>query len=229
MALAIGDTHIGRYTKQMPDMRFFPLNQIVNELTSFGWNVQNIIGFPLFITPSINETLLHGQDENKSMYKYTGDLREGVIFLFIDGASQCLLETRFSNTGEKSTFFTNGSVEESDVQECNNYLEYSMKREVHEEFLGRITPNNYQSLGRCIAEAINVVFEVFVITAWEGNFPSHTWEDGERFGELSTAPLELVEDYSPYKTTKQIIKLVNNAIKSNRITPDEDAQITILA
>ena len=64
MALAIGDTHIGRYTKQMPDMRFFPLNQIVNELTSFGWNVQNIIGFPLFITPSINETLLHGQDEN---------------------------------------------------------------------------------------------------------------------------------------------------------------------
>lgn len=145
------------------------------------------------------------------MHTYRNNLREGVVFLFVDDSERVLIETRPDSKGEyKESFFPNGSVEVRDKLEGGNaYQETAMLREVTEEFAGQVTPIAFQKLGSVEAKEICVVFDVFLIKQWAGRFPDWSVEDGKPFGKLTWMPLNSVCERVPYDSAKQIIEMLN--------------------
>jgi 8-oxo-dGTP pyrophosphatase MutT (NUDIX family) len=147
------------------------------------------------------------------MYTYRNNLREGVVFLFVDRAERVLIETRPNANGQYTdSFFPNGSVEVKDkAAGGERYLQAALLREIAEEFGNKVTPLEFWRLGSVEVPEIAVIFDVFVIREWTGEFPEWTIEDGERFGKLSWVSLSVIEKCIPYESATRIVKMLTES------------------
>ncbi|MGM0495682.1 MAG: hypothetical protein ACQERX_03360, partial [Bacillota bacterium] len=109
---------------------------------------------------------------NSNKNEYT----EGVVFCFYK-ENKVLLEDRGKGF-DVEAFYPNGTIETKDKQNSNNYILNALYREVSEEFDGKIDILDKTYLGELIVPEINVLFYIFVITKWKGNFPEVIREKG---------------------------------------------------
>jgi 8-oxo-dGTP pyrophosphatase MutT (NUDIX family) len=135
-------------------------------------------------------------------YSYVNGHREGVVFLFYrDG--RILIEHRPAGQAEE-VFFTNGSIEDIDHTLGRDYREVALLREINEELQGKVEPLKYHYLGDILAESINVLFYIYVITEWSGKIPDYTVEEGKIFSKLSWIPLEQYKKFLIYESAHEM-------------------------
>jgi 8-oxo-dGTP pyrophosphatase MutT (NUDIX family) len=107
---------------------------------------------------------------------YKNGLIEGVVFCFYkDG--KILLEDKGKGFNVEA-IFPNGKIENKDKIN-NDYIVNALYREVSEEFNNQIVIKNEKYLGQLKVHEINVLFYVFLITEWDGEFPNIIKENGE--------------------------------------------------
>ncbi|MDD4000337.1 MAG: NUDIX domain-containing protein [Bacilli bacterium] len=117
-----------------------------------------------------------------SEISYKNGLIEAVVFCFyIDG--KILLEDRGKGF-DVEALFPNGKIESKDKFD-NNYVLNALYREVSEEFNNQVKIKKGKFLGQIEVSEINVLFYLFLITEWEGDFPSVIKEEGESDSRIS--------------------------------------------
>jgi hypothetical protein len=147
-------------------------------------------------------------------YLYKNDYREGVIFCFYkDGKIN--IEHRPLGNGKEDVFFTNGTIEVKDREVDGDYRLVALKREIDEEFDGKIKIKKFEYLGEAKAEAINILFYVYLITSWEGEMPDYTVEEGKKFSRVEWADLGKAEAIFEYESAEEICGLIKDFIKKS--------------
>lgn len=128
--------------------------------------------------------------------------RDAVVFLFHRNG-KILVEERpaaFLNN-KKAIFIPSGRVEKSDAD-----FESAMKREVAEEFDGKITINEFSYLASHYSKDVNLNFHCFLISKWDGEFPDYTIEDGRDFGRLFWITLSEYPKYMKFPSSTHFCK-----------------------
>ncbi|MDY0138448.1 MAG: NUDIX domain-containing protein [Candidatus Izemoplasmatales bacterium] len=111
-----------------------------------------------------------------SKISYKNGLIEAVVFCFYkDG--KILLEDRGKGF-DVEALFPNGKIEIKDKFN-NEYVLNALHREVSEEFNKQISIKKEKYLGQIEVAEINVLFYLFLIIEWEGDFPSVIKEKGK--------------------------------------------------
>lgn len=144
-------------------------------------------------------------------YSFKNGWREGVIFVFFDNG-KINIEYRPSENGKEEIFFTNGSIEDKDHGSEEDYRVIALKREVNEEFDGKVEISEYNYLGEIKVNAINVIFYVYVINSWKGELPDYTIEDGEKFSRVEWVDLDKVDNVFEYDSAREISALIREFI-----------------
>lgn len=144
-------------------------------------------------------------------YSFKDGWREGVIFVFLDNG-KINIEYRPSENGKEEIFFTNGSIEDKDHDKEEDYGVIALKREVNEEFDGKVEFSEYNYLGEVKVKAINVIFYVYVINSWKGELPDYTIEEGEKFSRVEWVDLDKVDDVFEYDSAREISALIREFI-----------------
>jgi len=145
-----------------------------------------------------------------NMHSYKDGFREGVVFCFYkDG--KILLEDRGKGF-EVEAFFPNGSIELKDKEfGGDEYILYSLNREVNEEFNRQIIIKDKKYLGEIKVPEINVLFYVYCITAWDGIFPSHIIEDGEPDSVIEFFGIPEARDILKFDSALEILRRVESS------------------
>jgi 8-oxo-dGTP pyrophosphatase MutT (NUDIX family) len=144
---------------------------------------------------------------------YKDGYLEGVLFIFLDG-DKVLVEHRPQGNGTE-TFIPNGKIEDTDLLSGEDYRVAAMKREVSEELNNSVYIQHFTPLGEFYAEAIKVKFYGYLITAWSGEMPAYTMEEGKKFADLEWIPLNAYGNYLTFDTStffmEQVIERVGSA------------------
>lgn len=144
-------------------------------------------------------------------YSYKNGFREGVVFAFVTEGNKILIESRY-NKNKEEVFFPSGSIEEKDHISKEDYILTALKREISEEFEDNIKYSNAMRLSDVIAHDINVLFYVFLITDWTGNFPDYIVEDGQKEGKLKWININEYERHFQFESAHLICKEINNVL-----------------
>lgn len=156
--------------------------------------------------------------EDKQIYSYKRGFSEGVVFAFFDGKN-ILIEHRPNETivgGEKEIFFTNGSIEMKDHDKEENYIITALKREINEEFDGKVIPIEFHFLGELEVPEINALFYVYLISKWEGSMPAYTIEEGKKFADLEWVNLQDRSNYFKYESAFTICKMIDEHLTDHK-------------
>lgn len=144
-----------------------------------------------------------------SVYSYKDGYREGVLFVFYKNG-MVLLEDRGLGF-DREAFFPNGSVETKD-KESKQYIKTALFREIKEEFADRIKVKRMIDLGQLKVDEINVVFYIFCIIEWEGDFPEYIIEPGELDSQIEMFTLENARKVVKYKSAFEILERIDNIV-----------------
>jgi|GEM_PF-1218154 len=141
---------------------------------------------------------------------------EGVVFCFYK-EGRLLIEDRGKGFG-KEAFFPNGTIENQDKLYGNNYIENALYREVSEEFRQQIKILEKHFLGELEVPAINVLYYIYIITDWQGDFPLTIKEDEEPESNLSFFMIEELKKLFKYESAFDILERINSFIdyKNNK-------------
>lgn len=140
-------------------------------------------------------------------YSYKDGYREGVLFLF-GRNGKVLIEDRGQGF-DKEAFFPNGSIEIKD-KESEPYILTALFREIKEEFAGKINVKNIVDLGELKVDEISVIFYIYCITDWDGEFPEFIKEEGEPDSRLGMFSVEEARQMVNYDSALEILKRVDN-------------------
>lgn len=153
---------------------------------------------------------------NGDTYSYLGDLREAVAFLMLDEERRVLLECRpDKHVTFTDLFFPSGSIEAKDHRGGQaDYRETALRREVFEEFRDGVKVDRLQLLGDVAVPEIGILFYVYWVVSWSGDPGSHSYEEGEPFGELRWSPLSEVRNVFPYESGRQMADMLTVALGS---------------
>ncbi|MBU1143199.1 MAG: hypothetical protein KKH92_06060 [Firmicutes bacterium] len=142
---------------------------------------------------------------------YKNGLIEGVVFCFYKD-NKVLLEDRGKGFNVEA-FFPNGTIEIKDKNSSDDYIVNALFREVSEEFKNRINILDKAFLGELIVPEINVLFYIFVITDWEGDFPDEIQEIGEPDSKISFFSIDEARTLFKYQSAFEMLDRVLNYIK----------------
>lgn len=145
-------------------------------------------------------------------YSYKEGYREGVLFAFYR-EGQVLLEDRGLGF-DKEAFFPNGSIEEKDKEDTEDYVKTALFREIREEFAGKIEVNKLIYLGELKVDEINVIFYIYCIVDWKGTFPKYIVEVGEKDSKIKMFPLDEARKIVKYNSAYEILDRINNLINT---------------
>lgn len=123
--------------------------------------------------------------KEKPQLSYRDGLTEAVMFVF-KRDNQILIEHRFDKKPPEP-YIPNGSIEMKDRIEAGDqgdYREVALRREINEEFKGKITPLEYKPLSEFTVEERKSIFYIYLISKWFGEFERYSVEDGEIAAEL---------------------------------------------
>lgn len=123
---------------------------------------------------------------------YKDGMIEGVVFCFYSNG-RVLLEDRGKGFNNEA-FFPNGTIELKDKSE-KDYVMNALYREVSEEFAGQITIKSKRSVGELTVPQVNVLFYIYVITNWDGEFPKVIKEEGEVDSKINFFSIEKQENF----------------------------------
>lgn len=112
---------------------------------------------------------------------------------------------------DREAFFPNGSVETKD-KESKQYIKTALFREIKEEFADRIKVKRMIDLGQLKVDEINVVFYIFCIIEWEGDFPKYIIETGELDSRIEMFTLENARKVVKYKSAHEILDRIDNIV-----------------
>ena len=144
-----------------------------------------------------------------SEVSYKNGMIEAVVFCFYkDG--RILLEDRGKGF-DVEAFFPNGKIETKDKFN-DSYVINALHREVSEEFSNQIFIKNEKALGEVIVPEINVLFYLFLITDWEGEFPNAIKEEGELDSSLSFFKIDEAKGLFKYDNLFTMLNMVLEAI-----------------
>lgn len=132
---------------------------------------------------------------------------EAVTFLFIKN-DMVLLEDRGKGF-DNEAFFPSGAVDLVD-RINREYRINALYREVSEEFNNMIKILAYDYLGKVDAQEINVLFYIYNIVQWEGEFPSVIQEEGSEDSVIKFFPFSEARKLYKYDTCFKIMSLVQN-------------------
>lgn len=113
---------------------------------------------------------------------------EAVMFVFKRG-KEILIEHRYDKVPPEP-YIPNGSIEMKDRRKAGptgNYREVALRREIDEEFDGKITPTEYKPISEFTVEERNSIFYIYLISKWLGEFGEYSYEDGEIAAKLEWA------------------------------------------
>ncbi len=145
-------------------------------------------------------------------YSYKEGFREGVIFAFYNDGKILIEHRPTDKTGIKDTFFTNGSIEEKDHLDGEDYKKVALFREVEEEFDSNIEILQYSYYGELKVLEINVVFYIYCITEWKGEMPKYTIEEGKKFADLQWISILEANKYLLYKSSLEIVEKIKEGM-----------------
>ena len=146
----------------------------------------------------------------KEGYSYKDGFLEGVVFCFYKGG-KVLLEDRGKGF-DNEAFFTNGSIEATDKKCDDNYILSALHREIAEEFNGQISPKNEIYLGQLRVPEINVLFYIYCMTDWDGNFPEHISETSEPDSVIKFFDIQSAKQILKYDSALEILSRVESVI-----------------
>ena len=136
---------------------------------------------------------------------------EGVVFCFYKD-NKILLEDRGKGF-DVEAFYTNGTIELKDKHDNEDYIVNALYREVSEEFNSKIDILDKFFLGELVVPEINVVFYIYIITDWKGEFPDVIREIGEPDSKISFFTIEearaLFKYESAFVILERLIKYIN--------------------
>lgn len=110
---------------------------------------------------------------------------EAVMFVFKRG-DEILIEHRYDKTPPEP-YIPNGSIEMKDRKEAGeqgDYKDVALRREICEEFNGKITPLEYKLLSEFTVKERNSIFYIYLVSRWLGAFEKYSYEDGNTAARL---------------------------------------------
>ncbi len=140
--------------------------------------------------------------------------REAVLFLFYK-KGHILIEHRPKGE-EKEIFIPNGGIEEKDFGFKEDYKIVAMKREVDEEFAGKIQIKKFFPLGEFIVEELKIKFFGYLVIDWTGIMPEHTIEEGKKFAELEWIKIEHYKNVLKFDSAKFFVKKAMDLLKDTK-------------
>lgn len=96
------------------------------------------------------------------------------------------------------------------------YIKTALFREIKEEFADRIKVKRMIDLGQLKVDEINVVFYIFCIIEWEGDFPKYIIETGELDSQIEMFTLEKARKVVKYKSAHEILDRIDNIVNGIR-------------
>lgn len=137
---------------------------------------------------------------------------EAVTFCFYkDGA--ILLEDRGQGF-DRQAVIPSGAIESEDIG--GDTVKNALMREIDEEMQSQIAPGQMDYLGeiRSTDSKFKVIFHLFLITEWTGEFPTHIIEPGEKDSEIRFFPLDEAEKIATrYDTTVEMLRRVREKVE----------------
>lgn len=142
-------------------------------------------------------------------------MKDAVMFLFTkNNGSKVLLEHRLTDKNKfEEIFIPNGSVEPIDRDTTENYLVSAMKREIKEEFCGKVVPINFISSGSYTVHEIGIIFYIFIVNSWSGKHPIYAEENGKRSARLKWHSIEEALKIMPYPSGIYALNLLTKPRK----------------
>lgn len=116
---------------------------------------------------------------------------EAVMFVFKRG-TEILIEHRYDKEPPEP-YIPNGTIEMKDRREAGdqeNYRDVALRREISEEFNGKVTPLQYEPLSEFTVEERKSIFYIYLVSSWSGEFEEYSVEDGDRAAKLEWADEE---------------------------------------
>lgn len=139
---------------------------------------------------------------------------DAVLFLFFrDG--KILIEHRPKRNAEE-TFIPNGKVETKDFCAYGNgdYKVNALKREVCEEFSGHVGVTTCTPLGVFDVDELKIRFFGYLVTAWSGEIPEYTVEEGKKHADLEWVPIGKYKDYLKFPSSIFFVEKAIEALKT---------------
>lgn len=150
---------------------------------------------------------------------YRKGFLEAVTFCFYrDGA--ILLEDRGQGFGRQAVI-PSGAVETED--KGGDYRKNALLREIDEEMQSQILPVKYDYLGEIASTdpRFKVIFHLYLIGEWQGDFPSHIVEPGEKDSEIRFFSLDEAEKIiTRYDTSCEMIRRVRAFTHNEKAAED---------
>lgn len=140
-------------------------------------------------------------------YTYNNGFREGVVFSFVNKHKEVLIENRIMGN-EIHIFFPSGSIETKDLKSGTDYRINALHREVEEEFNGAVIMKDIQYLNEVYVDEIKIVFYVYMITKWDGEFPEYVVEEGEEDAKLEWVRLNDFDEVFEFESAKEIARRI---------------------
>lgn len=139
---------------------------------------------------------------------------EAVTFCFYrDGA--ILLEDRGQGF-DRQAVIPSGAIETED--KGGDYKKNALLREIGEEMQNQIVPTRMEYLGEiCSGDSkFKVIFNLYLITEWTGEFPTHIIEPGEKDSEIRFFSLDEAEaTITRYDTSMEMIRWIREKMDKN--------------
>ncbi len=123
--------------------------------------------------------------KEKPQYSYKDGKSEAVMFVFKRN-NQLLIEHRFDKEPPEP-YIPNGSIEMKDriaAGDKGDYREVALRREINEEFNGKITPIKYEYLSEFTVEQRKSIFYIYKVSEWLGEFEKYSVEEDKVAAEL---------------------------------------------
>jgi hypothetical protein len=133
---------------------------------------------------------------------------EAVMFAFSKG-EDLLVEHRLE-VDPPEPFIPNGKIEMRDRYggDSVDYKEVALKREIDEEFQGRIEPLEYELISEYPVEEIRVIFYIYLINNWSGEFPEYSVEEGEKSAILEWKTASEAKTLFKYPVLTHAVELI---------------------
>ncbi|AUD65956.1 hypothetical protein BK011_09755 [Tenericutes bacterium MZ-XQ] len=136
---------------------------------------------------------------------YKNGLIEAVAFCFYRNG-EVLLEDRGKGFNVEA-FYPNGKIELKDKYD-ENYIINALYREIGEEFGNQININDKVFCGELVIPEINVLFYVFLIIDWNGDFPNAIKEEGEPDSRISFFKVEEARKLFKYESAFKMLDMI---------------------
>ena len=136
---------------------------------------------------------------------------EGVTFCFYK-EGKILLEDRGRGFNNEAVI-PSGKIEFKDtINKRFSYTVNALYREVAEEFDNKIIITNKIYAGKLFVPQVNVLFHIFIITNWEGEFPNIIKETNKDDSKIEFFDIKEAKSLFKYESKFEMLEIILKAL-----------------